>query len=318
MSKRVLPASLATLFAKARGSALPLPPRLARLYGEFRMPVRRRRALVFSNFVSTLDGVVSLKVPGHEGGGDISGFNAEDRMVMGLLRAVSDVVIVGSGTVEGDPHHMWTGAAICPELATDYARLRRAMGKREPALKVVITLSGRVDLALPGYGGGARHPGRVLVLTSPLGAKRLARQSASRRVDIRVLQDGTRSGAATLVGDVGAAGGAGTAAAILEEVTRLVAPERVLVEGGPLLVGSFYAERLLDEQFLTLSPQLAGRELDDGRIGFVMGRQFAPRNPRWATLTDVRRGSSHLFLRYLFDRGCPVGADRHACSRRVG
>jgi riboflavin biosynthesis pyrimidine reductase len=294
MSQRVLPAALTTLFAKRRGNALPLPPRLARLYGEFRMPARRGRALVYGNFVSTLDGVVSLKVRGHEGGGDISGFNAEDRMVMGLLRAVADVVIVGSGTVEGDPRHMWTGAAICPEFATDYARLRLALGKRQPALKVVTTLSGRVDLALPGFGGGARHPGRVLVLTSAAGAKRLARQEAARRVDVRVLDERLENGSK--------AGAAGSAAAILAEVTRLVAPERVLVEGGPLLVGSFYGARLLDEQFLTLSPQLAGRKHGDGRIGFVMGRQFAPGDPRWAALADVRRGSSHLFLRYLFDR----------------
>jgi len=276
---------LATLFAKSRGKALPLPSRLARLYGEFRMPVPRGRPLVFGNFVSTLDGVISLKVPGHEGGGDISGFNEQDRMVMGLLRAVADVVIVGSGTMEGDPQHMWTGAAICPELATDYAGLRQALGKQQPALKVVTSMSGRVDLSLPGFGGGARHPGRVLILTTARGAKRLAGQPGARRVDIQVL-DAARA----------------SPGAILGAVTRLAAPKRVLVEGGPLLVGSFYAEHLLDEQFLTLSPQLAGREQDDGRIGFVMGRQFAPQDPRWATLTDVRRGSSHLFLRYAFAR----------------
>jgi riboflavin biosynthesis pyrimidine reductase len=279
------PPKLATLLAKTRGKALPLPPRLARLYGEFRMPVPRDRPLVFGNFVSTLDGVVSLNVPGHEGGGDISGFNTEDRMVMGLLRTVADVVVVGSGTMKGDPHHMWTGAAICPELASDYARLRQALGKQQPALKVVTSMSGRVDLALPGFGGGARHPGRVLVLTSARGAKRLATQPGARRVDIRVLNTSRAS-----------------PAAILGELTRLVAPERVLVEGGPLLVGSFYAEQLLDEQFLTLSPQLAGREENDGRIGFVMGQQFAPRDPHWATLSDVRRGASHLFLRYAFER----------------
>ena len=283
MKQRKFHAKLATLFAKTRGKALPLPPRLARLYGEFRMPVPRGRALVFGNFVSTLDGVVSLKVPGHEGGGDISGFNTEDRMVMGLLRTVADVVVVGSGTMEGDPHYMWTGAAICPELAADYTRLRRALGKRQPALKVVTSMSGRVDLTLPGFGSGARHPGRVLVLTSARGAKRLSAQPGARRVDIRVLKAARAS-----------------PAAILGEVTKLVAPERVLVEGGPLLVGSFYAEQLLDEQFLTLSPQLAGRKENDGRIGFAMGRQFAPWDPRWATLTDARRGTSHLFLRYAF------------------
>ena len=44
----------------------------------------------------------------------------QDRMVMGLLRAVADVVIVGSGTLDADPRHMWTPEAICPELASAY------------------------------------------------------------------------------------------------------------------------------------------------------------------------------------------------------
>jgi hypothetical protein len=79
---------LETLFEAKHGHALRLTPNLGRLYGSFRMPQVRSRQHVFSNFVSTLDGVVSLRARGHEGGGDISGFNIQDRMVMGLLRAV--------------------------------------------------------------------------------------------------------------------------------------------------------------------------------------------------------------------------------------
>ena len=76
---------------------LPLPPRLARLYGCLRMPLPRTRPYVFSNFATTLDGVVSLNTKGHASGGDISGFSAQDRMVMGLMRAIADVVIIGTG-----------------------------------------------------------------------------------------------------------------------------------------------------------------------------------------------------------------------------
>ena len=63
------------------------------------MPLPRTRPHVFSNFVTTLDGVVSLNTKGHASGGDISGFNAQDRMVMGLCRAIADVVIIGTGTL---------------------------------------------------------------------------------------------------------------------------------------------------------------------------------------------------------------------------
>ena len=71
------------------------------------MPLPRSRPHVFSNFVTTLDGVVSLNVKGHASGGDISGWSAEDRMVMGLLRAIADVVIIGSGTLAADRLHIW-------------------------------------------------------------------------------------------------------------------------------------------------------------------------------------------------------------------
>ncbi len=101
-------ASLETLFETRRGRALPLPPKLARLYGCLRMPPPRSNPHVFSNFVTTLDGVVSLNAKGHASGGDISGFSAQDRMVMGLLRAIADVVIVGSGTLGADRRHVWT------------------------------------------------------------------------------------------------------------------------------------------------------------------------------------------------------------------
>src|ERR1700727_3893300 len=120
-------AALRTLIETTRGRSLPLPPNLSRLYGAFRLPTPRLGLHVFSNFVSTLDGVVSLQVKGHSGGGDISGFSTQDRMVMGLLRAVADVVIVGSGTLDADPRHVWTPEAICPELASDYRRLRKAL-----------------------------------------------------------------------------------------------------------------------------------------------------------------------------------------------
>jgi hypothetical protein len=56
----------------------------------------------------------------------------------------------------------------------------------------------------------------------------------------------------------------------------------------------------VDEQFLTVAPQIAGREYGDARLGLVMGQAFAPGGMPWGALTDVRRGGSHLFLRYRF------------------
>ena len=91
-----------------------------------------------------------------------------------------------------------------------------------------------------------------------------------------------------------------SAGAILEELSRVNSGRRILVEGGPRLLGTFYSERLVDEQFLSLAPQIAGRDLGDARLGLVMGKTFAPRDPLWGKLIDARRGSRLLFLRYAF------------------
>ncbi len=203
MSRRAFPAlaPLETLHEAKRGAVLPLPPGLARLYGRLRMPGARTRPHVFSNFATTLDGVVSLNVKGHKSGGDISGF------------------------------------------------------------------------------------GPALIVTTAAGARELRKQRVPDSVEIRAVRSRRRSIRAR---------------SVLDEVSRASAGKLILVEGGPQLLGTFYAERLLDEQFLTLSPQLAGRDADVERISLVMGQAFAPRHPLWGTLSDLRRGASHLFLRYSF------------------
>jgi riboflavin biosynthesis pyrimidine reductase len=281
---------LETLYETRRGETLPLPPGLARLYGSLRMPPERSRPHVISNFVTTLDGVVSLNVKGHASGGDISGFSAQDRMVMGLLRAIADVVIVGAGTLSIDRHHVWTAERIFPALAHEYRRLRAMLGKLAPPLNVIVSGSGRIDLGLPVFASGETP---VLIVTTAAGAKRLHKQRAAESVEIRsVRQSATRGGASAI-----------RSRAILEHVGRrfqVSAGKLILVEGGPQLLGAFYAEDALDEQFLTLAPQIAGRDVGEQRLSLVMGRTFAPRCPLWGTLMDVRRGSSHLFLRYSF------------------
>jgi len=275
-------APLETLYEAARGKALPLPPRLARLYGRLRMPSARARPHLFSNFVTTLDGVVSLNVKGHASGGDISGFSVQDRMVMGLLRAVADVVIVGAGTLGVDRRHVWTAEGIFPALADEYRGLRAALGKRGPPLNVIVSGSGRIDLRLPVFASGEVP---ALVVTTSAGARRLRRQKASASVEIRAVRS---------------KGKAIGARAVLGAVLRMSPGKLILVEGGPRLIADFYAAGLLDEQFLTFSPQIAGRPIPDERISLVMGRTFAPRSPLWGTLVDARRGGSQLFLRYSF------------------
>lgn len=274
-------APLETLYETKRGTVLPLPPKLARLYGHLRMPPARTRPHIISNFATTLDGVVSLNVKGHKSGGDINGFSAQDRMVMGLLRAIADVVIVGAGTLGVDRHHVWTAERIFPGLAGEYRRLRTTLGKRGPPLMVVVSGSGRLDLSLPVFASGEMRP---LIVTTTAGAKRLRKAGAPGSVEIRAVRSG----------------GAIRARSIIDQVRQVTPGKLILVEGGPRLLGDFFADQVLDEQFLTLAPQIAGRNVGDRRLSLVMGRRFAPRSPLWGSLIDLRRGKSHLFLRYSF------------------
>ena len=278
--------ALETMFETGRGRRLPLPPRLIRLYGDFRLPPPGAQPYVFSNFVTTLDGVVSLNVRGHASGGDISGHNAQDRMVMGLLRAVADAIVIGSATLRTDRRHIWTAAAIFPAFEKEYQQLRTALDMPAVPLNVIVSGSGDIDLGLPIFTSG-KVP--VLICTTTAGAKHLGRQRVPADVEIRTFPGRT---------------GAIRARAILDAACHS-GGRRVLVEGGPQLLGDFYAEGLVDDQFLTLAPQIAGRETGDRRRSLVMGKLFAPGNPLWGRLVDARRGRSHLYLRYSFAESPP-------------
>ena len=146
---------------------------------------------------------------------------------------------------------------------------------------VVVSGSGKLDLRLPLFASGEM---RSLIVTTVAGGKRLRRQKVPEFVEIGTAPGGKAIGAQS----------------ILTRVRRVNSGNLVLVEGGPRLIGDFFAAGLLDEQFLTLAPQVAGREEGDRRLSLVMGRTFAPRAPLWGRLTDLRRGGSHLFLRYAF------------------
>jgi riboflavin biosynthesis pyrimidine reductase len=272
---------LESLYEVERGSALPLPPELATLYGRLQFPPHPGRPYVIGNFVTTLDGVVSLNVPGQSGGGPISGFNQHDHLVMGVLRAVADAVIVGAGTLRAVPHHRWTAAYVAPAYASAYQQLRTLLGKPEPPLNVIVTARGEVNLTLPVFQSGDVP---VLIVTTTQGEERIHAQSVPPAVQIVGVQS---------TGLLGAQ-------AIVQAVCGGYRCNVILVEGGPQLLGDFFAEQLLDELFLTLAPQIAGRDTTTERPGLVTGQRFAPEHPLWGTLVSVKRGGSHLFLRYAY------------------
>jgi riboflavin biosynthesis pyrimidine reductase len=281
---------LENLFDASEGPALPLPPALAALYGRLSFPAPPDRPFVYANFVSTLDGVVSLSIPGKAGGGPISGFNKHDRLVMGLLRAIASAVIVGAGTVRDVGRHLWTAAFAYPSLAEAFGELRAALGLVGHPLNVFVTDSGSINLERM-HLESEQVP--VLITTTAHGAERLAAQALPHGVEVAVLAESWPL----------------SARAVLAAVAQRRPARFILTEGGPRLMADFLAEGVLDDLFLTLAPQVASRDplLDKpgDRPGLVTGRHFAPDSPRWSRLISAKQANSHLFLRYRF---APLGA----------
>jgi riboflavin biosynthesis pyrimidine reductase len=202
--------------------------------------------------------------------------------------------MIGAGTLRAVPRHVWTAEHIYPPLSADYQALRASAGKSRPPLAVIVTRSGDLDLSLPVFSRGETP---VLVVTSPAGQQRLSGKPLPPTVRVAAVTPGADGGV--------------RAGEILRSVSAALAVDSPLIlhEGGPLLMGEFFGERAIDELFITLAPQVAGRA-DDGqtgaRPGLVSGRALAPWNPVWGRLLSVKRSGSHLFLRYQFERGQPT------------
>jgi riboflavin biosynthesis pyrimidine reductase len=248
--------------------AYTLPADLSHLYGRlgFSAPV------VYSNFVSSLDGVVTLGSK-PSAGSVISGKYPADRFVMGLLRACADAVVIGAGTLRATPGHLWTPAHVYPVMATEFTALRSGLGRSaEPAL-VVLTATGELDFAHPALAKGA------IVITTVGGAKKVGDRLPP-ACELVAMGKGERL-------DLGKA---------IDELRRRGLGV-VLTEGGPHVMGQLIEDGLLDEAFLTVSPVVAGRAASP-RLGMVEGIELLPASGAWSKLLSARRHGDYLFLRY--------------------
>ena len=263
---------------RGRVRGLEMPPALERAYGgSLVVPLRPDRPTVVANFASTLDGVVAFGPGPLTGGGLISGFHEPDRFVMGLLRALADVVVVGAGTLRGSTRQRWTAEHIYPPAAPLYAAWRDAMGLVARPATVIVTATGDIPTEHPALNDPLTP---VTIATTRAGAARLRGLPLADRVSIESI---------------------GTEASLTGEDILATAACRgarlVLYEGGPHLLAEIVRVDLLDELFLTLSPQLVGRD-EQRRLGLVEGLALMPSDGRWHDLVSVRRSDSHLFLRY--------------------
>src|SRR5690348_8274794 len=127
-----------------------LPDELAHLYGSLGFAGR----VVYSNFVESLDGVVTLGSK-PSAGSEISGRNQADRFLMALLRACADAVLLGAGTLRATPGHQWTAEHVFPDLASQFGELRSLLGRKPRPRLVLLTASGNVPISHPAVIAGA-------------------------------------------------------------------------------------------------------------------------------------------------------------------
>jgi riboflavin biosynthesis pyrimidine reductase len=263
-----------------------LPQELRELYDgdlHFHAP-GAARPYVIANFVSTLDGVVSYEIEGKSGGSTISGSNPADRFVMGLLRASVDAVVVGAGTLHDvSANALWTPEYVYPDAKHFYAEYRiNALQKPEYPLLVIVSGSGRLELERAIF----RTPAmRTVVITTSTGRDELTRRGAGTLDSVEVHALNSSSGTIAPL-------------AILQLLQSQFGVKTLLHEGGPTLFGQFLAADAVDELFLTLAPQIAGRERDVTRPAFVQGVEFMPDSAPWFQMASIKQQGAYLYLRY--------------------
>lgn len=208
----------------------------------------RETARVRMNFVSSLDGAVTLGGKSGPLGGET------DRELMQVLRALADVVLVGAGTVgiEG-----YGGVKVREEDAA----WRASQGLPSQPRFGVVSRELSIEPDDPFLRDAERHPLVITCQAAPWDR----RQALQGVAEVIVC---------------------GPSFVDLPFAMRVLASRglnQVLCEGGPHLFGSLVAADLVDEVCLTIAPRLVGGGA--GRID--VGAPEADRRMRLAhTLTD--------------------------------
>ncbi|WP_417561933.1 pyrimidine reductase family protein [Microbacterium sp.] len=209
------------------------------------------------NFVASADGAGTL------GGRSGTLGGATDRALMEVLRAMTDAIVVGAGTVRTEGY----GGVRPP---ADEVAWRRAGGLTDAPRLVVVSRSLRLTPGDPVFAEAASRP---IVVTSGVADARLRAQ----------------------IGEVADVLVCGEDAVDLAAMTAALAEEgmpQLLCEGGPHLFGSLLDAGLVDEVCLTLSPRVVG-----GRAGRITAGA-AEADRRMELRSVLHDDEGFVFLRY--------------------
>jgi riboflavin biosynthesis pyrimidine reductase len=254
-------------------------------------PAPGERPWIYSNFVQSLDGIVSFKGR-HATGGDISQL-AEDRWLMDLLRAHSDGILLGINTLMEETQLLGNRGPVYSIEDIELRKLRDKLGRGK---EKNIFVTGAAYLNLSDYRVFDPGPVDTFIVTTAVGARRLAEKSSHPHVKVVV------AGEETFVD--------------LAEAMRLVRRqhgiERLLCEGGPTLYGYMSRAGLIDEKFVTISPLEIGLFIPaeqepsaaeqshppKERPTTFMAPGFIKENAPWWRWMSCRRVADHQFNRY--------------------
>src|SRR5271169_4189330 len=256
------------------------------------------RPWVYSNFVQSLDGIVSL-LGKRASGGDISQSRA-DRWLMDLLRSHADGLMMGLSTLReeqrlrGPESRGIVFQAVEPELLG----LRKKLGKGRQR-NIFVTRAVDLDLSrLKVFDGDSVD---VAVVTSPAGAERLCARKTHSHVSVIAAGSGESL-------DLPAA---------IRELRHQLGIKYLLCEGGPTLYGNLARADLVDEKFVTVSPVEIGQIVppEQERLPSEAGREpllrptvfggpgFTKENITHWTWLSSRKVGDHQFNRFRRDRG---------------
>jgi riboflavin biosynthesis pyrimidine reductase len=199
---------------------------------------------VRANFIATLDGAAA----GEDGRSGSLG-NGADRGVFNLMRALSDVVLVGAGTARTEGYRRVKVRAPWPYLRKDRPS--------HPSI-AVFSRSGDVP---PGLSKAREDAGEVLLVT--------CRRAGAEALD--VARNTLGEDHVIVAGD----DSVDLAAAIDHLADRGLS--RLLCEGGPHLMGDLTASGRLDELCLTIAPILVGGDPPRITAGDPLTADLMPR-----------------------------------------
>jgi riboflavin-specific deaminase-like protein len=214
------------------------------------------RPYVVCNMVCTADGKATIEGRSGPIGGDA------DERLFHALRGQVDAVLVGTGTLRVERY-----GRLVREAAAREARVRR--GLAADPIACVVTRSGRVPTDIPLF----QDPASTVVVYS---AEPVDLADTPATVHLTQLHADDFGMAPALRG--------------LRADHRV---RSVLCEGGPTVLGALLRERVVDELFLTVAPQVVGGEV---ALTIVAGAPLS--EPVGLGLVWALESDGELLLRY--------------------